>query len=121
MQQIDDNTFVFETAWATPIEVLKKLSVQFPDIRIDVHYADEDIGNNCGCYYIKNGEGKIGEFKNCIEAVSFAKELWGIEESNAQTIEPQSVDQMIKHAESKSNEQLVNSDFTNSLSPGVDR
>lgn len=121
VQQIDDNAFMFDTAWATPLEVLMKLSRQFPDIRIDVDFADEYIGHNCGFYYIQNGEGEIGEFEDYNDAVSFAKELWGIKDINEQTIETKSIDHIIKNAESKSKEQLNNSDVTSSLSQEVGR
>lgn len=48
--------FIFDTAWATPFNVLKTLSEQYPDIEIKVEYADEDCGYNCGIYTLKDGE-----------------------------------------------------------------
>lgn len=45
----------FETAWSHPNPVIKKLSEMFPDVEIEIEYADEDFGNNLGSYSIKNG------------------------------------------------------------------
>lgn len=46
----------FDTAWTTPEPLMIKLSEKFPEDRIEVHYADEDIGYNCGYYVLQNGE-----------------------------------------------------------------
>lgn len=48
--------YVFNTAWAMPAPVIKKLSSLFPDIRMEVQYADEDMGQNCGIITYENGE-----------------------------------------------------------------
>lgn len=40
----------FETAWNTPIPVIKKLSERFPELIFRVLYADQDAGWNCGSY-----------------------------------------------------------------------
>lgn len=53
---IKGETASFETAWSHPYPVIKKLSEMFPDVEIEVKYADEDFGNNLGSYSIKNGE-----------------------------------------------------------------
>lgn len=44
-----------DTAWSCPEPVLLKLSEQFPDAQLDIRYADEDIGSNCGALLIKGG------------------------------------------------------------------
>lgn len=62
---INSNTICFDTAWATPLPVLREISKHFP---IYAAYADEDIGNNYGVMLLENGEetylkeceGKIG-------------------------------------------------------------
>lgn len=46
----------FDTAWSTPEPLMIKLSEKFPEDRIEVHYADEDIGYNCGYYVLQNGK-----------------------------------------------------------------
>jgi len=46
----------FDTAWNCPEPLLAELSRQFPDETIDVVFAEEDIGSNCGRFTLKNGE-----------------------------------------------------------------
>lgn len=46
----------FQTAWATSRPILKALSEKFPTVEIEVNYADEDWGSNCGTLIYKNGE-----------------------------------------------------------------
>ncbi len=46
----------FQTAWSHPYPVIEKLSKNFPDVLIQVSYADEDLGHNIGQYAIKNDE-----------------------------------------------------------------
>lgn len=46
----------FETAWACPMGVFQKLSERFPEDAINVTYADEDIGSNCGTFTLKAGQ-----------------------------------------------------------------
>lgn len=53
---IDENSVAFDTAWCTPYEAMVKLSVKFPESTIEVNYADENLGHNCGTYVLKNGE-----------------------------------------------------------------
>lgn len=78
---IDDETILFQTAWSMPEKVIAKLSTLMPDTIIEVKYADEDIGSNCGEYTIKNGE-ILSErtFATDEEARAFANEIWGFEE-----------------------------------------
>ena len=60
--------------------MLIALSKKFPDVLIEVDYADEDLGYNCGSFELKNGE-----FESVLEdddmgydkAFEFACELWG--------------------------------------------
>lgn len=46
----------FCTAWSCPYPLLVALSKKFPNDEIEVKYADEDIGNNCGYFTLINGE-----------------------------------------------------------------
>jgi len=50
----------FQTAWATPKPIFVELSKRFPDLLLEVEFADEDRGNNCGKLVYKNG--KLVEF-----------------------------------------------------------
>lgn len=63
----------FQTAWSTPEKVIAKLSEQYPELRIEVQYADEDFGSNCGTYTYVNGE-VVEEFGGDED---FALTLWG--------------------------------------------
>ena len=46
----------FETAWSFPEPIFLKLSSMFPEATIELTYADEDIGSNCGTVLFKGGE-----------------------------------------------------------------
>jgi hypothetical protein len=46
----------FNTAWSTPFSLLVKLSLKYPEVTINVRYADEDFGHNVGEYTLLNGE-----------------------------------------------------------------
>lgn len=52
---IDAGTAKFDTAWSCPRLVFVALSRSFPDDTIEVQYADEDIGSNCGSFALKSG------------------------------------------------------------------
>ncbi|WP_422459165.1 hypothetical protein [Endozoicomonas sp. ALB115] len=51
-----EETLVFDTAWNSPEKIFKALSKKFPDEKIVINYADEDLGSNCGKYTLLNGE-----------------------------------------------------------------
>jgi hypothetical protein len=51
----DEGKAQFETAWSCPEGVLIELSKRFPEDRIEVTFADEDIGSNCGTFTLKAG------------------------------------------------------------------
>lgn len=70
----DEITLEFQTAWSTPEPVFLKLAEQYPDLMIDIDYADEDFGNNCGNYNYADGEWhyEVGDYK-------FARTMWGYE------------------------------------------
>ncbi|UCP00070.1 hypothetical protein LF844_09735 [Metapseudomonas lalkuanensis] len=46
----------FDTAWSFPEPILSKVSEQFPDATIEIRYADEDIGSNCGSVTFLGGK-----------------------------------------------------------------
>jgi hypothetical protein len=41
-------TIIFDTAWSTPYPVIVKLAKMFPNIRMELRWADEDLGSNTG-------------------------------------------------------------------------
>lgn len=54
--KIDDNTVFFQTAWNTPVNAMITLSEKFPEVVINVQYADEDFGHNVGEYDVQGAE-----------------------------------------------------------------
>ena len=38
------------------MEFFIALSKQYPEAVFAVEYADEDLGNNCGCFFYKDGK-----------------------------------------------------------------
>lgn len=52
----DGNGYMdFDTAWSTPVPIIKRLSELFKDIEFSVRFADEDFGQNVGEYTYLNG------------------------------------------------------------------
>lgn len=42
------NVFTFNTAWNSPVVIIKQMSLKFPDVEFTLEYSDEDTGYNCG-------------------------------------------------------------------------
>ena len=53
--EVKGNYLEFETAWSGIEELIKKLSIKFPDVIFIYKYADEDTGCNCAEGTICNG------------------------------------------------------------------
>ncbi len=53
---VDAGTAKFDTAWSCPRPVFIALSKLFPEAEIEVQFADEDLGSNCGQFTLKAGE-----------------------------------------------------------------
>lgn len=70
------DALTFQTAWAGPHPILRRLSEMFPDIAFRHRWADEDIGANCGerCYF--GGEMTNEYIPEGIRAMDFAFEVW---------------------------------------------
>ena len=71
------DTICLQTAWSAPKEVIKALSAQNPDVAMELEYADEDIGANCGRLLYVGGE-ITEEYhpESETEAVEFAASVW---------------------------------------------
>lgn len=54
------NTIYFLTAWSCPFKVIAALSKMYPDVEIEIAWADENVGYNIGIATYKNGV-KISE------------------------------------------------------------
>lgn len=66
------NAVEFDTAWSTPEPALCELSKKY-NTRVEVYYADENLGHNCGYYAYENGnlvEETVGDYE-------MACEIWG--------------------------------------------
>lgn len=74
---LGESSCCFQTAWTTPFPAMVALSKMLPDCEIEVEYADEDYGSNCGRYTLKNGEIKSSYFPDGEEALMLSLEVWG--------------------------------------------
>jgi hypothetical protein len=74
---IDDQSCYFQTAWSTPYPAMVALSKMLPDCEIEVEYADEDYGHNCGRYALKNGEVITSYQPDGEEALRYSLDVWG--------------------------------------------
>lgn len=51
-----ENTIFFQTAWAAPLNLMKRLSGLFPKVTFEFMFADEDSGSNIGELELKDGK-----------------------------------------------------------------
>jgi len=77
-----DNVITFDTAWSTPYDAIRKLSLKYPSLTFNVKYADEDFGHNVGEYTFKSGEclEQYVPEGGSVEAIRMAMEIKGDEE-----------------------------------------
>jgi len=62
---IDSDTITFQTAWSCPIPVIIQLSKMYPDLQVEIWWADEDMGSNTGHAVLVSGElTEGGDFEN---------------------------------------------------------
>ena len=54
-----DDVLAFQTAWNAPHPVMKAFSAQYPAIRMEHWWADEDVGFNCGKRIYHDGTNDI--------------------------------------------------------------
>lgn len=80
-EKCTDDTIFFQTAWCGVIKLIYLLACRFPNIIFTYEFADEDFGNNCGKYVIKEGFAGV-----CVtprngsrDAFEIAQSLWHIE------------------------------------------
>ena len=52
---VDENNIEFDTAWSCPFKIFEEISKKY-NTRVEVEFADEDIGNNCGIVIYDKGE-----------------------------------------------------------------
>ena len=73
----NENELYFLTAWSAPKEIYESLTKKFPNLTIEVDYADENMGYNCGKMVFENGE-MVAELKtqDSRYSVKLAKQIW---------------------------------------------
>jgi hypothetical protein len=76
---VTDDVITFDTAYSTPLPIIKKLSEMFSEVEITVEYADGDIGYNCGRYVFENGEMTEDWNPHGEKATTFALEIKGMD------------------------------------------
>ena len=71
------NELYFLTAWSTPRKIYEALTKNFPILTIEVDYADEDTGCNCGKMVFEDGKmvAKL-ETQYSRYSVKLAKQIW---------------------------------------------
>lgn len=77
----ENASIVFETAWSAPIPVYEAIHKRYPNMCIDVEYADEDLGCNCGVW--QNGYHSTPTDET---AFGFACNVWSISEAEARAM-----------------------------------
>ena len=70
----DEIFLSFMTAWSTPEPIFRKLAEQYPDLLIEIEYADEDLGYNCGSYSYVDGKWDYN-----IGDLEFACQMWDVD------------------------------------------
>lgn len=76
----EGHVFQFETAWNSCYMIVCKLSNKFPDVKMTLKYADEDIGYNAGIYtFFDNGISTDEIEDGSKEAFELASRIWGID------------------------------------------
>ena len=68
-------TFVFNTAWTSPIPIITKLKLL--GYELDIRYADEDWGSNCGKITWTSEHGWEYQYEESLaNPANFARRLW---------------------------------------------
>ena len=80
--KINDNSFIYETAWSPSLQIPIELSKTYPKIRFVHLYSDEAIGYNTGYMLVQNGKIDYkGSFKDLsVDAYKLAFDLWDCED-----------------------------------------
>jgi hypothetical protein len=73
----NDKCIVFDTAWSLPYNIYCELAKKYPKAIIEVMYADEDIGSNCGHFKLRYGTSDLLIFDYPMsDPKRFANRLW---------------------------------------------
>ena len=74
---IDDDTIIFETAWSSPMPILRKLVELYPQFRIELWWADEDVAQNTGHYLYQSSKERLECFSGDRDAYALYTKCWG--------------------------------------------
>ncbi len=75
--KLDESLYEFTTAWSSPLPIFKRISEIYPQEIIEVNFADETIGSNCGT--IKFQKGDVIEYIDHEGNYEFACDIVGID------------------------------------------
>lgn len=75
--KLDESLYEFTTAWSSPLPIFKRISEIYPQEIIEVDFADETIGSNCGT--IKFQKGDVIEYIDHEGNYEFACDIMGID------------------------------------------
>ena len=73
---VNEYSVSFDTAWSFPEGIYSKLAELFPDVMIQVDFADEDLGTNCGRAGF-NGFEPCTTWVEFVDDIEFACDVWG--------------------------------------------
>ncbi len=72
----EDGFFEFTTAWSGVPNLIEKMHLEFPTVKILYEFSDEDTGCNCGVGIFENGIAEFKKLKNLsVEAYELAFKL----------------------------------------------
>ena len=74
----DYSIYTFTTAWAIPLPIYEKLAADFDhaDLSVNVLFADEDRGYNCGFVTFQKGQLQVQYFEPSKRSKEYAKKIW---------------------------------------------
>ena len=78
-----ENEVFFDTAWDSPVPIFKRLTEIFPNVDMELTYADEDIGSNIGRVTYIDGNFSINRYnahQDGNDAWEIYIDLWGDED-----------------------------------------
>lgn len=89
---LDEGSLRFQTAWSAPFPVIETMAEKYPELEFTYRWADEDIGNNCGEMWYRDGNGSDVDIE---DEQAFAMSVWGYTEDDFEDNEidePRTVD-----------------------------
>jgi len=63
-EELSKNLYEFQTAWSGVPGLIKKMSLEFPEVKFLYEWSDENTGSNCGFGMCLNGEAEFRQLEN---------------------------------------------------------